>query len=77
MTLFGYAFIVLGFLLLLLTPALIYIIKNYPRQVVRPIWQDQVTTEFATTLGIALAALAFIFSILLIVFGCKLLQISF
>ncbi len=77
MPLFGYAFIALGFLLLLLTPALIYIIKNHPRRVVRPIWQDQVTTEFAATLGIALAVLAFIFSIILILFGYKLLQISF
>ncbi len=73
MPLFGYALIALGFLLLLLTPALIYIIKNHPRQVVRPIWQDQVTTEFAATLGIAITGLAFVCGLLLIIFGYKLL----
>lgn len=73
MTIFAYAFIALGFLLLLLTPALIYIIRKHPLQVVRPIWQDQVTTEFATTLGIALTGLAFVCGLLLIIFGYKLL----
>ncbi len=73
MTWFAYAFIALGLLLLLLTPALIYIVKNHPIQVVRPVWQNHVTTEFATTLGLALTALAFVCGILLIIFGYKLL----
>jgi len=65
--------IALGLIMLLYIPFLIYIILTDPMRVVRSVWQEAVTPEFARMIGILVVLIAFIGGLWAIFKGLRLL----
>lgn len=65
--------IALGVLILLLIPFLVYIIRTNPMLVVRSVWHEAVTPEFARVIGVLVVIIAFIGGLWAIFKGLNLL----
>ena len=68
-----YVIIALGALILLLIPFLVYIIRTDPMLVVRSVWHETVTPEFARVIGIMVVIIAIIGGLWAIFKGLSLL----
>ena len=68
-----YLIIALGFIMLLLVPFLVYIIRTDPMRVVRSVWHEAVTPKFAEMIGILVVLIAFIGGLWAIFRGFRLL----
>jgi hypothetical protein len=68
-----YLIIALGVIMLLFIPFLIYTIRTNPMRVVRSVWHEAVTPEFAGMIGILVVLIAFIGGLWAIFGGLRLL----